>query len=99
MRRFSMRHRVSAIAVAGAVSLGVAGAPASAAQQDGLVNVDLTNNTVQVPVGVAANICGVQAGVIASGLFQANDACTAVSTTGRPAGRPVVVRAATGAGP
>lgn len=52
------------------------------AQQSGLVNVDvsnvlnnldldllnnsLNNNTVQVPIGVAANVCGVDANVLAS---------------------------------
>ena len=51
------------------------------AQQQGLVNVDvsnvlnnldldllnntLNNNTVQVPVGIAANVCGVDANVLA----------------------------------
>lgn len=57
-----------------------AGSPALA-QQNGLVNVDvsnvlndldldllnnsLNNNTVQVPIGIAANVCGVDANVLA----------------------------------
>jgi hypothetical protein len=36
------------------------------AQQSGLVNVQIGDVIVQVPVGVAANICGVDANVIAT---------------------------------
>lgn len=66
--------------IAGAM-LATAVTPALA-QQNGLVNVDvsnvlndldldllnnsLNNNTVQVPIGVAANVCGVDANVLAS---------------------------------
>lgn len=71
-----MKKYLIAIAVASAVA-----APA-AAQQNGLVNVDvsnvlnnldldllnnsLNNNTVQVPIGIAANVCGVNANVLAA---------------------------------
>ena len=57
---------------------GLALTPAIAQQtrQEGLVNVnvanvlndlnvDVSNNTVQVPIGVAANVCGVNANVLA----------------------------------
>ena len=63
-----------------AVGMTAAALPA-AAQQNGLVNVDvsnvlnnldldllnnsLNNNTVQVPIGVAANVCGIDANIIA----------------------------------
>ncbi len=66
------------IAVAAMTALA---APA-AAQQNGLVNVDvsnvlnnldldllnnsLNNNVVQVPIGIAANVCGVTANVLAA---------------------------------
>lgn len=68
------------ILIAAALASAVA-APAVAQQQNGLVNVDvsnvlndleldllnnsLNNNTVQVPIGVAANVCGVDANVLA----------------------------------
>ena len=71
-----MKKYLVAIAAAAAVA-----APA-AAQQSGLVNVDvsnvlnnldldllnnsLNNNTVQVPIGIAANVCGVNANVLAA---------------------------------
>ena len=64
-----------------AAMTAVAAVPA-AAQQNGLVNVDvsnvlnnldldllnnsLNNNQVQVPIGIAANVCGVDANVLAS---------------------------------
>ena len=45
--------------------------------QNGLVNLAITNNTIQVPVGIAANICGVQAGVLANQLQQGAARCDA----------------------
>jgi hypothetical protein len=64
----------------------VVGAPAASAQQSGLVNVDiqnvLNNNTVvanvTIPVTAAANICGVQVGVIAD-LAQRSGSCTSTA--------------------
>ena len=76
--RFSKRPLL-AVTASAALALGVSAAPASAAQQSGLVNVDLSNNAVQVPVAVAANVCGVQANVIASNTFGGNAFCTATS--------------------
>ena len=65
-----------------AIALTTAVAAPAAAQQTGLVNVDvsnvlnnlsldllnnsLNNNTVQVPIGVAANVCGITANVLAA---------------------------------
>jgi len=72
--------RRCAVALTSAVcALGVTAAAAPAADQSGLVNVDLSGNTVQVPVAVAANICGVQANVITSGAFGGNAICTSAS--------------------
>src|SRR4051812_9510707 len=73
----SKRPLVAALATS-ALALGVSAGPASA-QQNGLVNVDLSNNNVQVPVAVAATICGVQANVIASNNFAGNALCTSAS--------------------
>jgi hypothetical protein len=39
---------------------------------------------VQVPIGVAANVCGVQANVLASGNFQSPVDCTAATTQDLP---------------
>jgi hypothetical protein len=63
------------------IAVGVSALPASAqtTQQSGLVNVALTGNTIQVPVAVAADVCGVQANVIASNNFGGNAICTSAS--------------------
>jgi hypothetical protein len=71
------RTRLVGIFVALALSLGIAAAPASAQTQTGLVNVAVTDNTVQVPIAVAANVCGVQVGVLAAGLQQGAVTCNA----------------------
>lgn len=62
-----MQIRRTAAALTSAAALSVTGvamaAPASAAPntavQDGLVNLALQDTTVQVPIAIAANICGV----------------------------------------
>jgi len=72
------RRTVVAVAASSVLGLGVSALPASAAtKQNGLVNVSLTN--VNVPIGVAANICNVQANVLAAGNFLNPGSCTAIS--------------------
>lgn len=70
----SRKSRLTAIAAAAAMSVSVAAAPASAqTTQDGLVNVavvDVLNDNqvvanVVVPIGIAANVCGVNANILA----------------------------------
>ena len=46
--------------------------------------VDLRNVTVQVPIGVAANVCGVQANVLAQGNVQEPVDCTSSTTQDLP---------------
>jgi hypothetical protein len=54
-------------------------APASAARQNGLVNINVEDNIVQVPIGIAANVCDVNAAVLAA-LVDADDTdCNAES--------------------
>ena len=60
------KRMLGATAIA-AASIGVVGVSSAAAQpvtQEGLVNVNLTDVTVQVPIGIAANICDVNVGVL-----------------------------------
>ncbi len=75
----SFKARVGVSLATGAMALGLA-APAQA-QQEGLVNVDVdvTDNVVivQVPVGVAANVCGVNAAVLATGEQSTDPVCEA----------------------
>jgi hypothetical protein len=77
MRR-TLRSRAAVIAAAGALAL-VPAAPASAQppQQVGLVNVTIEDNTVVVPVAVAANICDVNVAVLVGELRDDGEAtCT-----------------------
>jgi hypothetical protein len=46
--------------------------------------VDLRNVTVQVPIGVAANVCGVQANVLAQNNIQEPVDCTSATTQDLP---------------
>jgi hypothetical protein len=47
-----------------ALAAGAISGPAFA-QQEGLVNVNVEGNTVQVPIGIAAQVCGIDANVLA----------------------------------
>jgi hypothetical protein len=69
----------AALAAAGALAVSVGAAPASAQPavvSGGVVNVtvvdavDVNNNTVQVPIGIGVNVCGVQANVLAQMISQ-----------------------------
>jgi len=79
-----LRHKkaLAALFAAGAVGVGV-GVPAASAQQQGLVNVDISNvlnhNNVQVtvPINAAANVCGVSVAVLAQDLLGGPVNCTA----------------------
>jgi len=95
MHHFRRRNtRLTALVAGCVLAVGVAAAPASAqTQQSGLVNVAVVDNTVQVPIAVAANVCQVQVGVLASQLRQGPVTCTANGTaigtaTGGGAGGP-----------
>lgn len=48
--------------------------PALAQQQRGLVNVNVEDVTIQVPVGIAANVCDVNANVLAQQIAQTGSA-------------------------
>ena len=76
----SGKSRLMAALATTAVSLGIAAGPA-AAQQNGLVNVDihnvLNNNNIAltIPVNAAANICGVSVNVLAQQLQNGPVSC------------------------
>jgi hypothetical protein len=54
-------------------------APASAAVQEGLVNVNVEDNTILVPVAVAANVCDVTVAVLAADLQDGTATCDALA--------------------
>lgn len=52
----------------------------SAQRQSGLVNINVSDNTIQVPIGIAANICDVKVIVLSSLIADLGEAeCTAIS--------------------
>lgn len=82
------------LAASAVLGLGVAAAPMAFAQQGGLVNVNIEDTeilnelqlaapiTVQVPIGIAATVCGVQANVLAAAIEQGQDVeCDAENNT------------------
>ena len=71
------RARFTALVAVGAMSLAGAGSAQAATNQSGLVNVSATD--VQVPIGIAANVCQVSANVLASASGQQFGQCDAVS--------------------
>ena len=73
-----MKIRAMLTAATLALTMVVAAAPAGAqVRQQGLVNVAITDTTVQVPVGIGANICGVAANVLATAANVGDVTCTA----------------------
>jgi hypothetical protein len=68
-----------AAVVTGVVGVAVTAAPASAANQSGLVNVAVVDNTIQIPIAVAANVCGVTVDVLSAGILTGPTACDAVA--------------------
>ncbi len=60
-------HRIKTVFAAlltSALLLAIMAMPASA-QQTGLVNINIEDNVIQVPVAVAANICDVDVNILA----------------------------------
>lgn len=72
-------RRTMIVAIA-ALSLSFAASPASAqTEQNGLVNVNVSDVILQLPVGVAANVCDVNANVLARQLRTGDATCDAVA--------------------
>jgi hypothetical protein len=73
------RHnaRRASMLVGMAMASGAMFGSSAYAQQEGLVNLNIDDVTVQIPLSVAANICGVAVDVLASGIVQAPVDCQA----------------------
>jgi hypothetical protein len=89
---FVARRSAAILVLAGGLTAGAA-TPAMAAptnSQSGLVDLNLQNTTVQVPVAVAANICNVAVNALAQGLANGAAPCDAgpMATATRPANGP-----------
>ena len=59
------KSRLLVATVVATTALAVGAAPASAQQQEGLVNLVVSDVTVQVPVSVAANLCDINVAILA----------------------------------
>src|SRR3712207_3822022 len=75
------RARISALVAACAMSLAAAGTASAQTNQDGLVNVNLEDIVVQAPIGVAANLCDINANVLAEQLRAGGADCDADAKT------------------
>jgi hypothetical protein len=92
-----MRKLIAPMLIAGTMSLGAASPVAAQPTfQSGLVNVNVQDVTVQVPVAIAANICDVTVAVLVSDLQDGSAVCDAFAesdatvTPGPKGGGPVV---------
>jgi hypothetical protein len=56
-------------------------ASVSAQEQTGLVNIRIENNVVQVPIGIAANVCDVNVAVLVDDFLDAAAPCRADATS------------------
>src|SRR5918999_516123 len=74
MKRFAVL-----LALALTMALAVVSSGAAQPKQRGLVNVAVVDNTVQIPIGIAANVCGVAVNILASATATAPVDCEAVS--------------------
>lgn len=81
-----MRKLMAILAMA--MLLAFSAAPAMAAKQEGLVNVNVEDVVVQVPIGVAANVCGVNAAILAEQTVEDAPVCDAEATALPVAFRP-----------
>jgi hypothetical protein len=70
---------VTAATAATFTAFGASNVAAQPIDQDGLVNVVLTDTTIQVPIALAANICDVDINVIASQATAGDTTCTALA--------------------
>jgi hypothetical protein len=81
-----MRSIVAVLAAAFAL-LALA-SPASAARQEGLVNVNVEDNTILVPIAIAANVCDVTVAVLVADLQDGSAACDALAESNATVTRP-----------
>ena len=88
----STRARLAALSMTAAMTMGAAGAAEAQTTQEGLVNVNVENVVAQVPIGIAANVCDVNANVLAEQLRNGPASCDAtaesIATRGPNSGGP-----------
>jgi hypothetical protein len=60
------RSKLLVATVVATMAFAVGATPASAQQQEGLVNIIVSDVTIQVPVSVAANLCDINVAILAT---------------------------------
>jgi hypothetical protein len=70
-----------ATGTADAITAPETGAPAAPVEQEGLVNLNLTGVTVQLPIALAADLCDVTVGVLVNELDDGSAPCDASSNS------------------
>ena len=77
----NMRKFTTALAMACTMALATATGAMAQTNQSGLVNINIEDNVVQVPIAVAANICDVTVAVLATQLGDGPTDCETISTS------------------
>lgn len=77
-----MRKFFTALASACVIALATATGAMAQTSQSGLVNINVEDNVVQVPIAIAANICDVTVAVLATDLEDGSATCRALALSG-----------------
>jgi hypothetical protein len=77
-----MRKFTTALALACVMALATVTGAMAQTSQTGLVNINVEDNVVQVPIAIAANICDVTVAVLATDLEDGSATCTALAASG-----------------
>jgi hypothetical protein len=78
-----MRKGLVTLVATVCMALAATVSPAAAANQNGLVNINVEDNIVQVPVAVAANVCNIDVAVLVGFLADTGSTtCTAMADSG-----------------
>lgn len=77
-----MRKITTTLALACAMALATATGAMAQTSQTGLVNINVEDNVVQVPIAIAANICDVTVAVLATDLSDGTATCDALAESG-----------------
>ncbi len=73
------RKSIATLFAGTVLAVGVASPASAQTRQNGLVNVNVEDVTVQVPVAVAANICDVTVAVLSAAIADGPTTCQAIA--------------------
>src|SRR5215212_3495804 len=77
MKHLRTRTKAAVAIAAAGIAMSAGSVSAQPVTQEGLVNVNLTDVTVQIPIAVAANVCDVNVAVLVSELTDGSAPCDA----------------------